>query len=175
MFERIIGVFKLDVNTFEAVEHDQSATSQAAMIVSVVAVLSAFGSGLAARIGGGSFLYSFLYSFFSTLVWAFLGWFLWSLVSYLVGTMLFGGQATLDEMLRVIGFAHAPQILAIIPCIGGVVGAIWSLVAGFFAIRQGLDLDNVKAFLTVVVGFLIMAIGNVVINTVLSGVGSLLK
>ena len=75
-------------------------------------MLSAFGSCLASRIGGGSFLYSF----FSTLVWAFVAWFLWSLVSYLVGTMLFGGQATLDEMLRVIGFAHAPQILAIVPC-----------------------------------------------------------
>ncbi len=169
MFERIIGVFKLDVNTFEAIEHDQGATTQAALIVAVVALLSAFGSGIAARIAGGSFLYSF----FSTFVWAFVGWFLWSLVSYLVGTMFFGGQATLDEMLRVIGFAQAPQILAIIPCIGSIIGAIWSLIAGFIAIRQGLDLDNVKAFLTAVIGFLILAIGNIVINTVLAGVSAL--
>ena len=28
MFQRILGVFKLDVNTFEEIEHDQSATSQ---------------------------------------------------------------------------------------------------------------------------------------------------
>lgn len=169
MFERIIGVFKLDVNTFEEVEHDQNATTQAALIVAVVALLSAFGSGIAAGIGGGSFISSF----FSTFVWAFVAWFLWSLVSYLVVTMLFSGQATLDEMLRVIGFAHGPQILAIIPCIGAVIGAIWSLIAGFIAIHQGLDLDNIKAFLTVVVGFLVMAIGNLVINTVLAGVSAL--
>jgi len=171
MFERIAGVFKLDVNTFEAVEHDQSATAQAAMIVAAAALLSALGTGLAALIGGGSFLYSF----FSNLVWTFIAWFLWSLVSFLVGTMLFGGQATLDEMLRVIGFAHAPQLLAIIPCIGGFIGAIWSLIAGFIAIRQGLDLDNVKAFLTVVVGFVIMAAGNLLINAFLTGVSSILS
>lgn len=171
MFERVVGIFNLDVNTFEDVEHDQNATTQAAMIVAVVAVLSAFGSGIAASFGSGSFLGSF----FSTLIWAFVAWFLWSLVSYLVGTMVFGGQATLDEMLRVIGFAHAPQILAIIPCVGGIIGGIWSLIAGFIAIRQGLDLDNVKAFLTVVIGFLIWVIGNILISTFLAGVSALLS
>jgi len=165
MLERIMGVFKLDVNTFEAVEHDQSATTQAALIVTVVALLSAFGSGITAIFGDGKFLISF----FSSFIWTFVAWFLWSLVTYLVGTMLFGGQATLDEMLRVIGFAYTPQILSIIPCIGSVIGAIWSLIAGFIAVRQGLDLDDVKTFLTVVVGFLIMVIGNIMINTLLAG------
>ncbi len=31
MFNRIIGVFKLDVNTFEEIEHDEGATVQAAI------------------------------------------------------------------------------------------------------------------------------------------------
>jgi len=166
MFERIIGIFKLDVNTFEEIEHDPSATGQAAIIVAVVAFLAAFGSGVGASIGGGSFLGSF----FGTLLWTFVAWFLWSLVTYLVGTMIFEGQATLDEMLRVIGFAQVPQVLGIIPCIGWIIGMIWSLIASFIAIRQGLDLDNVKAFLTVVIGFLVMAVGNLLINMFLGGV-----
>jgi len=170
MFNRIIGVFKLDVKTFEDIEHDETATGQAAIVVALVALLAGVGSGLGAQIGEGSFLKSFLF----TLVWAFVGWFLWSAVSYFVGTRLFGGQATLNEMLRVIGYAQAPQLLGIIPCIGGLVGAIWALIAGFIAIRQGLDLDNTKAFLTALIGFGVLIVGYIIIGLFLAPVGALL-
>ena len=170
MFNRIMGVFKLDVNTFEEVEHDETATSQAALVVALVALLGGLGSGLGASYSGGNFWTSFI----STLIWAFVGWFLWAGVSYLVGTSLFGGQATLGEMLRVLGFAQAPQLLGIIPCLGGLVGAIWALIAGFIAIRQGLDLDNTKAFLTALVGFVVLMIGYVAIFMVLGFAGALM-
>ena len=170
MFNRIMGVFKLDVNTFEEVEHDETASGQAAIVVGLVALLSALGSGLGASYGGGNFWTSFI----STFIWAFVGWFLWAGVSYLVGTSLFGGQATLGEMLRVLGFAQAPQLLGIIPCLGGLVGAIWALIAGFIAIRQGLDLDNTKAFLTALIGFVVLMIGYAVIFSVLGIGGAML-
>lgn len=164
--QRIAGVFKLNPSTFEDIEHDQSATSQAALVVLIVAIMAALGNGFSSYFTRGSFTGNFI----SALIWTFVGWFLWSLVSYLVGTSLFGGKATLDEMLRVIGFAYAPQVLAIIPCIGGLIGAIWSLVAGFIAIRQGLDLDNTKALLTVVVGFLVYILGYLLLAVVLGGI-----
>lgn len=169
MFQRILGVFKLDVPTFEEIEHDASATSQAAIIVAIVAFLSALGSGFAAQVSGSNFFSSFL----STLIWAFVGWGVWAVVSWFVGTKFFGGQATIDEMLRVIGFAYAPQFLGIIPCLGAVIGGIWSLIAGFIAIRQGLDLDNLKAALTILVGFLIYIIGSALIGLFTSGIGAL--
>jgi hypothetical protein len=50
-----------------------------------------------------------------------------------------------------------------------VIGGIWSLVAGFIAIRQGLELDNVKAFCTIVIGFLIFVIGQMIIGIILGG------
>ena len=171
MFQRIIGIFKLDVNTFEAIEHDSDATSQAVIIVAIVAILSALGSGVAASIQKSGFFGSFI----STLVWTFVGWFLWSLVSWFVGTKFFNGEATIDEMLRVIGFAYAPQMLGIIPCIGGIVGAIWSLIAGFIAVRQGLDLDNMKAFLTILVGFAFYIAGSIIIGLVVGGVTALVS
>lgn len=150
MIERIIGVFKLDSNTFEEIEHDQSATSQAAMVVLIVALLQAVGSAFLALFSDAGFFSSLLGPLFTALV----GWVVWSAVTYFVGTSLFGGKADLGEMLRVIGFAYAPQVLGIIPCIGFIIGAIWSLLAGFVAVRQGLDLDNTNAFLTIVVGFI---------------------
>lgn len=170
MFEYMPGIFKLDPNTFEEIEHNQSATSQAAMVVAIIALLSGFGSGFGAMVSGKSFFGNFL----STFVWVFIGWLLWSAVTYFVGTTFFKGQATLDEMLRVIGFAYAPQCLAIIPCVGWIIGLVWSLAAVFVAVRQGLDLDNMKAFFTVVIGFIIVLIGNAVIATIFGGVTGLL-
>ena len=86
------------------------------------------------------------------------------MVSYFVGTALFHGEGTLPGMLRVVGFAYVPQVLGIIPCIGAVIGWIWSLATGFVAVRQGLNLDNLRAFLTILVGFLVYVIGSVIIG-----------
>ena len=167
--ERIIGVFKLDANTFEEIEHDPNATSRALIIVAVVAFFGAIGAGVGAAAGIGDS--SVVGGFFGSLIWTFVGWGLWSAITYFVGTSLFNGKATIDEMLRVIGFAYAPQVLAIIPCCGSIVGGIWSLIAGFIAIRQGLDLDNTNACLTVIVGFVIYMIGFVILSLLGLGIG----
>ncbi|MCL4304245.1 MAG: YIP1 family protein [Anaerolineae bacterium] len=170
MFERIMGVFKLNPNTFEEIEHDQSATGQAAIIVAIVALLNGLGGGISASMnpqGGGNFFLSFILFF----VWAFIGWAIWSGVTYLVGTSLFGGKADMGEMLRVIGFAQAPQVLGIIPCIG-IIGAFWALAAGFVAVRQGLDLDNTKAFFTILIGFLVYLAGFCAILSLVGGAGA---
>ena len=44
MIDRILGVFKLDADTFEQIEHDQSATTQAALVVLVVALAGIIGN-----------------------------------------------------------------------------------------------------------------------------------
>lgn len=171
MWDRILGVFKLDVATFEEIEHDTTATTQAAIVVLIVALVAAIGSGIGATIADGNFISSFI----GQLITTFVGWLIWSAVTYFVGTSLFGGKATLDEMLRVIGFAYAPQILGIIPCVGAIIGFIWTLIAGFIAVRQGLDLDNGKAFLTIVVGAIAYAILLVILGTVFGLGGAFLS
>jgi len=153
--QRLVGVFKLDAHVFWQIGHDPNATAQAALVVAVVAFLSASGNAIAAVIGDGSFARGFFISF----VWTFFGWFLWSAVAYFVDTTLFFGKATLDEMLRVIGFAFAPQALGIIPCLGPFVGLLWSLIAGFVAVRHCLELDDTSACLTIFVGFLLYLAG----------------
>ncbi len=140
-------------------------------MVLIVAIISGIGSGFGATISDGSFVRSFL----GTLISALLGWLIWSAVSWFVGTTFFGGKADIGEMLRVIGFAYSPQVLGIIPCIGGIVGAIWSLIAGFIAVRQGLDLDNVKAFLTILIGFFFYLIVFAVLGIFVGGAGALLS
>lgn len=167
MINRIIGVLKLDVNTYEEIEADESATSQAAIVVSIVAIAGGLiGGGINAAMGG-----SFLGSFLQTLLTAYIGWLVWAAVTYFVGTQFFGGQATMGEMLRVIGFAQAPGILAIIPVCGSFIGWIWSIATGFIAVRQGLDIDNTKAIFTIIIGWVAVFIVSLIIGAILGAIG----
>lgn len=179
LVDRILGVFRLDVNTFEAIEADENATGQAAIVVALVAILSAIGAYFAASAGNAVLeqlgdvelpmavpTLSPIGAALSALVGAFLAWIIWAVLTYFIGTRLFNGQATMGEMLRVIGFAQAPRLLNIlnfIPCLGAIIAFvawIWALVAGFIAIRQGLDLDNVKTLVTVVLSWLVAVVIN---------------
>jgi hypothetical protein len=168
LVNRIIGVFKLDRQTFSEIEHDPSALTEAAIVVAIVAFLSAIGTlfgTLVGETGGGSVLVSFIVTF----IMAFVSWVIWSAITYFVGTSLFGGEADLPEMMRVIGYATAPQMLGIIPCFGAIVGAIWSLIASYFAIKEGLDLDDGKTIATVLIGWLVAFIINVILGMI--GIG----
>jgi hypothetical protein len=163
MLARIAGVFKLSAPTFEEIEHNTSLTFPAAIIVVLVAFITGVGNGLF-----NGFLHkSFFSGLIGSLVIVPLGWLIWSAITWFVGTRLFKGEADLGEMLRVIGFAYLPMLLSIIPCIGGFIGIIWTIAAGFVAIRQGLDLDNVKAFFTVIIGAFFYVVLTVILNTLI--------
>ncbi len=130
--ERMVGAARIDPAIYNEVEHDTTATRQAA--------------GVAGMIGG--------------VVSALLGWLLWSGITYLIGDKLLGGTATWGELLRAIGFAQAPgvlYILAVVPFLGWVVRpvvGIWVLVCGIVAIREALDFSTGKAILTAVLGWI---------------------
>jgi len=164
---RIIGVLKLDVETYEEIEADETATSQAAIVVAIVAIIGGLLSGATSLLFDGSFIGSFL----QQLLTAFIGWIIWAYVTYFVGTSFFNGKSTSGEMLRVLGFAQAPGILVIIPVCGWFIGWIWTLVCTFIAIRQGLDLDNMKALATAVVAFIVVLVVYFVIGAILSLLG----
>ncbi len=167
MVERILGVLKLDVATFESIEHDQNAMSEAAIVVAVVAVLG----------GIGNFFNNGVTGLIFGVVAAFITWILWSAVVFFVGTKLFEGEADMGEMLRVMGYAQAPgalNVLAFIPVLGfliGFVALLWSLVVGVIAIRQGLDISTGKAVITAVIGFILVSVVATLLGTVL-GIGA---
>jgi len=168
MLERILRVFKLDRTVFAEVEHDESATTQAATVVAIVAALSVIGTIIQMLFslvrGGKPDIGGMILSVVVTFVITFINWAVWSGVTYLVGTKLFKGEATFGEMLRVIGFAYAPQMLGIVPCIGGVVGGIWSLIASYFAIKEGLDLDDTGTIVTILVGWLVTVVISAIVG-----------
>ncbi len=153
MTDRMRGAALLDERVYEEVEADTTATGQAAGVVVLVAVaqgIGAAGVGIAEMIGA--------------MVVAVLGWLVWAGVTYLIGDKLLGGTATWGELLRTLGFAQSPGLLAVlgfVPVLGALVRfgvLIWTLVAGIVAIRQALDFGTGKAILTAVLGWLALVV-----------------
>jgi hypothetical protein len=157
MIPRLFGALKGDVATYEEVEHDESATIQAAVIVVIAAIAGGIGAGTTAGVldSDVSFGRAFIAAILSTLI----GWGLWALITHYVGQQ-FGAQSSVGEMLRVIGFAHVVLWLTIIPVIGGFAG-LWFLWVVFKAVRAGLDLSTGKTALVVLIGLVIRLIASI--------------
>lgn len=171
MIDRIMGIFKLDAGTFDAIEHDELATSQAALVVLAVALFSGVGGLFGALIGGSNLVTGF----FGPIIYTLAGWIVWSAVVFIVGSSMFGGTTNMREMMRVVGFAYAPQLLGLlsfIPCVGwffALAGWIWSLAAMVVAIRQGLDIDTGKALITALVGWILVVVINILVGMFFGG------
>ncbi len=154
---RMIGAAKLDLGTYEEVEADRSATSQAMGVV----VLSSIAQGIGNLAYGPRGLLAGLAS-------ALIGWVVWAFLSYIIGTRLLPEVETksnIGELLRTTGFASSPgilRILGIIPVIGQPLVfliLIWMLVAMVVAVRQALDYRSTgRAVAVCMIGFAVCLI-----------------
>ena len=147
LVDRVQGVLKLDVPTYEEIEADSTALPQAVIVVAVVSICWGIGLG-----SGGGFG-ALILGVFNAFLW----WFVSSTVTFFVGTKAFGGQATWDQVLRVMGFAQAPGLVMVVALIPFVeilttpVAVVWSLATAFVGVRQSLDLTSGKALATIAV------------------------
>ena len=154
MIDRIVRAIRLDWTVFGEIAKDRDALKEAAIIVAIVTFLSAVGTGLAA----GS-LSAFAGAWIAGIL---IGWIGWAIVTYFVGTAVFKGETDIPEMLRVLGYASAPNLLGLlrfIPCVGWafpLIGGLLALVAGIIAIREAMDFDTSNAIVTVIIGWIIV-------------------
>lgn len=139
--ERMMGAARLDAATYEEVEHDETATTQAMLVV----VLASVASGIAA-FGQAGFLGLLLGA-----VMSLVGWVIWAAIVYFVGTRILPTaetEADLGQLLRTIGFSASPGVLAVFGVIPGlgvlirVAVSIWQLAAMVVAVRQALDYES---------------------------------
>ena len=99
-----MGAAQLNVATYEEVEHDANATTQAGLIVMAAALIAAFATYPTNgwdNVGG-------------TIAQAFMSWIVTSTLAYVVGTKLIPGEQTkssVEELLRTIGFARVPYFI----------------------------------------------------------------
>jgi hypothetical protein len=140
--ERVIGALRLDAATYEEVEHDETSLGQAAGVVVIAAVAAAIGT--AGRGGGGG---GAVGAVFGSLA----GWLISTAFVWAVGVYWMKHTSDYKELLRTLGFASAPNTLAVlggIPALGGLVTGVawlWGLAAFVVAVRQALDVSTGRA------------------------------
>jgi hypothetical protein len=156
--DRVKGVLFLDAKTFEEIEADKTANGQALLVVIVASVAAGLGAGIQLGVIG----------LLRETIGALVGWVMWAGVTWVIGSKLLPEPQTrtdMGELLRVIGYAYAPQLLAFfafVPLLGVFVSTIvafWVLAATILAVRQALDYENTwRAAAVVLIGWLIFVV-----------------
>jgi len=176
--KRMVRAAKLEIDLYEEVEADTSATGQAFTAVVLVSLATGIGTGIAGlSVNGGT---GFLLGLVGGLISSIIGWLAWSFFAYIIGTKIFKGpetSATWGELLRTIGFSNSPgalKLFSFIPFLGVIISfgaSIWSLIAGVIAVRQALDFSTGRAIATCIVGWIIYMIIVVLVTRLLLGSG----
>jgi hypothetical protein len=169
--KRVIRALRLDPALYEEVESDKGSMWQAMLVVVIVSIAAGIGSIGILGIDGivvGTVL-------------DLIGWFLWALLTYVIGTKLLpepGTKSDLGELLRVIGFARSPGIFLILMLIPALtkfivlVITIWMFVAMVIGVRQALDYKSTwRAAGVCLLGAVIYFVINIVVNTLLVNPG----
>lgn len=136
--QRMLGAARLDPATYEEVEADRTATSQALVVVVLASVATGFG-------GAG---YAGTSGIIVGIIIAIIGWFVWAGLVWFIGTRMLPEPQTrsdVGELLRTTGFSASPGIIRIfgfIPGLGALlyfVAGVWMLFTMVIAVRQALD------------------------------------
>ena len=157
LLNRIFRAIKIDVELYEEVERDKSATIQAGLVV----VLSSMAAGVGAlQLGASNFLLAPIFSLIS--------WYVWAYIIYFVGVKLFPEKNTKSnhgELLRTIGFSSAPgliRVFGITPDLMTVTfigSAFWMLACMVVGVRAALDYKSLwRALGVVIVAWLFQAV-----------------
>ena len=155
-FNRVYRAIKIDIELYEEVEKDKSATLQAGIVV----VLSSLAAGVGAlQLGASNFLLAPILSLLS--------WYVWAYVIYFVGVKLFGGSTTKSnhgELLRTIGFSSAPGLIRVfgvtpdLMTVTFIGSAFWMLACMVVAVKSALDYESLwKSLGVVIVAWLFQA------------------
>ena len=157
LIKRIFRAIKIDVELYEEVERDKSATMQAGLVV----VLSSMAAGVGAlQLGASNFLLAPIFSLIS--------WYVWAYIIYFVGVKLFPEKNTKSnhgELWRTIGFSSAPgliRVFGVTPDLMAVTfigSAFWMLACMVVGVRAALDFKSLwRALGVVIVAWLFQAI-----------------
>jgi hypothetical protein len=181
LMNRIIGAFSFKREIFREVEQDTAFTSTAWLIVVVVSLLNQLGSlGDRATAGIGNWI---LGAIIGT-VFAVLGFALAAFVIGFVGKSVFKADVSFDELVRTLGLAYVWNVIGFLGILGAIsnvllcivspaviVGALLGLIAWFIAVKEALDLEWLQTIITVVIGFVVILVVNLIAGAVLGLIG----
>lgn len=179
LVDNVMRAVRFDATFYRQAANDERYSQQALTVVILVAALSGIGAFLGNLLGGN--ILGALLGLVLGVVLGVAGYYVWVYAVHFVGAKFFQGSATAPQLQRTLGYAYAPMalgLLSFIPCVGGLValaGSVWSLACGFFAVREVHQLDDGKTLLTVVVGWLAVAVVMAVVGmfAAIFGIGAM--
>jgi hypothetical protein len=173
MLDRMIRAVRLDRTVFRQVADNPEYMSEAVIIAVVVSAVAALGTLFVPHQQAGLY---FIVQLVNNLL---VGWFLWAVIAYFVGSRFFGGRSSVSEMMRTLAYAGVPRLLSVfsfIFCIGWIlalVGWLLSVVAGVIAIRESMEFDSSSAIITAIVGFMLYIAASIIIGLLVAPITSL--
>jgi hypothetical protein len=166
--DRIVGAFTFRRDVYAEVEHDESFTPTAWLLVIIIGFLSQLGSGAATLREAPV---RWLLGAVGGTVFVVIGFAVGALVINFVGRTVFKAEVSFDELIRTLGLAYIWNILGflgILAAVSGflqcvlapiqIIGALAGLVAWFVAAKEALDLDWVQTIVTVFLGWLALMV-----------------
>jgi len=151
----------LDERIFLEAQRGRWGMTYALLVVLLAGLSEALGQSLvlfASRVKPRRFVASLLLSA-SLYTFSFL---FWSASVWLVGTRVFGEDASFGAILRAVGLGYAPYLFSffvLTPYFGNPIGlllSLWSLLAILEAVRVTLDLSYLQALLCTALGWLLL-------------------
>lgn len=166
MLTRMLGAASLNSATFEDVEHDRSATWQAALVVVLVSIAGFIGGLLS---GDTDIVRGLVFGVISGVI----SWAVWAGACWLIGTTILKTPETSadwGELARGTGFAQTPgllNVLLFIPTVGGIIWFVvflWQMAAMLMAVKASLDYTSLwRAFFVALIAFIPVLIINAII------------
>jgi hypothetical protein len=164
--QRFLRIVRLDATVYREIQQDERATSEAAAVVVAASLLAALG----AELGSSRFIGRFAVEFLAGVL---LYWLLWSWITMLVGTRVFGSHASYLQVARPLGYANGARALAILSVLGCIFGplvglAAWvlSLIIGVIAVREAMELSTERAIVTAMVGWVVVVLARILLTIV---------
>lgn len=159
---RVVRAACLDSSLYREVRHDRSATSQALLLVALVALAHGVGGIVRAFAFDWSPIEGILFGLQGELIF----FFVTTLAIYLIGRFALGTTATYLEVMRPFGFSVVPGYLIVVASAASALwsGAeamvlpvilVWRLAAGFVAVRQAMGLGKLSSAAILLAGVLL--------------------
>jgi hypothetical protein len=176
--DRIMGAFMFRREVYADVEKDTSFTTTAWLIVVVVSFLQQLGSNAGEGIG------RWLIATVIGTVFAVVAFAIGALVINWVGRTVFNADVTYEELVRTLGLAHVWNVIGVVGALASfstalvcilspafIIGGILGLIAWFVAAKEALDLEWVQTIVTVILGWLVVAVVFAISATIIAVLG----
>ena len=173
MLGRMLGAARLNVQTYEDVEHDSGATFQALLVVVLVSIASVGGQLLGGTDDGVA------WAIVNGVIRGVVSWAVWALFAWLIGATLLKTaetEANWGQLARCTGFAQTPgifNVLWFIPVLGGIIylaALVWTIVCMIVAVRQSLDYTStLRAFFVILLALIPVFILNTIVLALTGG------